>query len=770
MGSTNEETQAKKRLRARQSCDSCRQRKTRCNADDTFPCSTCTSLGVDCHLSKRRKRGPMPAAYVEALEDRIKRLEQTLSHHGMSECSDTGGDGQQASLSSSSSPSSSRSASSSPAAANATEILSHYNTTLYIGRSSGYYTLDQEAFATDRRRDTDCEVEKAGNDEQDDHLLLTSEQPSSDPAPSRRSGEKGGSIPSCRQRRFEPFKDIPNMTVGLADALIELYFRYIHPTAPFINKIAFLEQYYFQNPQLPDKYLLYSVCSVAGKYLAKEKEMLAKHNISVETMYALNQQLYARAEKVLETVFRRSSINTVSALILLASFSPTNDQAEQDDDRLQWFMVGTAQDLGLHRSSTRWRLPEHEIELRRRVWYSVYGVDREMSASLGRPLTILDGDFDVEMPSPYEIGSSYDRDTRDVDDDEPVPKILLEAERDLQEKRPIYGIFSYYIPCSRMFGRVLGELYSTNVPSIEVAKKLSDEVDVLSERTSKDLSAVTTHDLDPANFEFMIAYHQFLKLIIHRCFISDRDVNNIDFALHSLSVCTLSAISIIDSVEKMEAIGPSSMPWSYISYVIFQTAIIFLFHAKSDNNFLRQLGARNLARCANIYLNDEELRDSRPAKMLMSLAAKYSVAMESSSNDPEVLATTTQQDHALLESAAASAANASGQHESAPPAINQNLPPNATSDMPYSAPPAMSMQTYPSYAPSPLATMDSSQQQPPSSVMVSTQHQPPMHLTAVPTDEFNTIDVQFDAAGLSSELALWEFPTAMTWNEWDPYL
>lgn len=64
--------------------------------------------------------------------------------------------------------------------------------------------------------------------------------------------------------------------------------------------------------------------------------MLAKHNISVETMYALNQQLYARAEKVLETVFRRSSINTVSALILLASFSPTNDQAEQDDDRLQW--------------------------------------------------------------------------------------------------------------------------------------------------------------------------------------------------------------------------------------------------------------------------------------------------------------------------------------------------------------------------------------------------------------------------------------------------
>lgn len=389
-----------------------------------------------------------------------------------------------------------------------------------------------------------------------------------------------------------------------------------------------------------------------------------------------------------------------------------------------------------------------------------------MSAALGRPLTIVDGDFDVEIPSPYEIGSSYDGNTRDVDEDEPVPELLLQAERDLQEKRPIYGVFSYYIPCSRMFGRVLGELYSTSVPSIEVAKKLSDEVDILSERTTKELSALTTHELDPLDYEFMLSYHQFLKLIIHRCFISDRDVSNIDFALHSLSVCTLSAISIIDCVEKMEAIGPSSMPWKYISYVIFQTAIIFLFHAKSENNFLRQLGARNLARCANIYLNDEELRDSRPAKMLMSLAAKYSVAMESSSSDPNSLATAIQHDQSLLESAAS---NASEQHESVP-AIHQNLSTSTTNDMAYSTS-AMPMQTYSSYPPrSPLEAMDSNQQQPPSSVMVATQHQPQMHLTAVPTDEFNTVDVQFDAAGLSSELALWEFPTAVTWNEWDPYL
>lgn len=51
---------------------------------------------------------------------------------------------------------------------------------------------------------------------------------------------------------------------------------------------------------------------------------------------------------------------------------------------------------------------------------------------------------------------------------------------------------------------------------------------------------------------------------------------------------------------------------------------------------------------------------------------------------------------------------------------------------------------------------------------VNSMPQQSMHMTpgtAVPMS-----DVQFDIAGLSSELALWEFPTAITWNEWNPYL
>mgnify|MGYP000359618012 CR=1 FL=1 len=56
-------------------------------------------------------------------------------------------------------------------------------------------------------------------------------------------------------------------------------------------------------------------------------------------------------------------------------------------------------DLGLHRNLTHLGLSYHELEIRRRVWWNVYILDRMLSVSLGRPLGIEDGSVDQEMPS-----------------------------------------------------------------------------------------------------------------------------------------------------------------------------------------------------------------------------------------------------------------------------------------------------------------------------------------------------------------------------------
>jgi hypothetical protein len=114
---------------------------------------------------------------------------------------------------------------------------------------------------------------------------------------------------------------------------------------------------------------------------------------------------------------------------------------ESDVESMQWYTLGKAirmaQDLGLHRSCSSWSLPSSEIETRHRVFYSLYVFDRLMSARAGKPLTILDRDFDTDLPVPYEVL------------DKTGPK-----------GPPIYRSFICLIQLAEILGRILKALYA----------------------------------------------------------------------------------------------------------------------------------------------------------------------------------------------------------------------------------------------------------------------------------------------------------------------
>lgn len=139
-----------------------------------------------------------------------------------------------------------------------------------------------------------------------------------------------------------------------------------------------------------------------------------------------------------------------------------------------------AQDLGLHRSSSGWHIPAPEMELRRRIWYVTYLLDRwvslklegrgikkttycyaifveKVAAELGRPITIVDGEFDVEPPSVYEVRSCHQK---DFSERPFVPDILLQADLDVRRKTPVYSQFRHSLLLGQIFGQVLSGLYS----------------------------------------------------------------------------------------------------------------------------------------------------------------------------------------------------------------------------------------------------------------------------------------------------------------------
>ncbi|KAI8142001.1 hypothetical protein BJV82DRAFT_156716 [Fennellomyces sp. T-0311] len=65
-----------KRTRAKHCCDSCRERRIRCNAESVQPCHGCRKFGVECNFSKDCKPS---AKYIRSVESRILHLESVLN-------------------------------------------------------------------------------------------------------------------------------------------------------------------------------------------------------------------------------------------------------------------------------------------------------------------------------------------------------------------------------------------------------------------------------------------------------------------------------------------------------------------------------------------------------------------------------------------------------------------------------------------------------------------------------------------------------------------
>ncbi|KAG0151788.1 hypothetical protein CROQUDRAFT_667781 [Cronartium quercuum f. sp. fusiforme G11] len=94
----------------------------------------------------------------------------------------------------------------------------------------------------------------------------------------------------------------------------------------------------------------------------------------------------------------QSNITTIQALLFLAMYSFRSEKGLS-----AWHLSGlamrTAVELGLHRKTPENKLLDPFMEeTRKRVWWSVYCLERTMALQLGRPIAIQDTDIDIELP------------------------------------------------------------------------------------------------------------------------------------------------------------------------------------------------------------------------------------------------------------------------------------------------------------------------------------------------------------------------------------
>ncbi|KAJ9143868.1 Aldolase-type TIM barrel [Pleurostoma richardsiae] len=184
--------------------------------------------------------------------------------------------------------------------------------------------------------------------------------------------------------------------------LIQLYARFVDPYFPVLSR--------HQIPDSPDELsnmslaLLTAICATALPFLMYDEKLvhLLLHPPSSEQLYrlcwlGLSQELHA------------PSLTTVQAGLLLLQRLPTNYYLS--DTAFTWSLISSTlaagQTIGLHRDPSTWNsVPLWERRLRRRLWWSLWTMEKWIAVARGMPSHLHDEDYDVLDLRPDDIDDS----------------------------------------------------------------------------------------------------------------------------------------------------------------------------------------------------------------------------------------------------------------------------------------------------------------------------------------------------------------------------
>ncbi|KAJ5502096.1 hypothetical protein N7463_004970, partial [Penicillium fimorum] len=178
--------------------------------------------------------------------------------------------------------------------------------------------------------------------------------------------------------------------------LVDFYFAHSHTLYPILKRSEVMDtlERVCQNPQnlatqAPiDVFRIWMVLAIGST--AYSSVTLTEESESM--------LFYNNALQYSEQALGSDEMSALEAIMLQVSFSFFNQLGPNT-----WFLVGTAARLalgmGLHAASSYRKFPLDVQQRRKRIFFSIYMMDRVVSITLGRPFAIHDDDIDV---TPFE--------------------------------------------------------------------------------------------------------------------------------------------------------------------------------------------------------------------------------------------------------------------------------------------------------------------------------------------------------------------------------
>ncbi|KAI9765124.1 MAG: Fungal specific transcription factor [Geoglossum simile] len=224
---------------------------------------------------------------------------------------------------------------------------------------------------------------------------------------------------------------IESVVAPHGQALINLYFRIIHPSFPILHKKVYLEKYSRTHREFSPP-LLAAVYILVLNWWSYSSDLASLPKPDVKELERL-------ALKTINDVIHRPKLSTVQAGLLLLQ------RPEGDSWALTAQLVAIGQELGLHLDCSKWKIPDWERGLRKRLAWALFMQDKWGALTHGRPSHIVRSNWAVRPV----VKEDFPENAADEDDEEGS----TEVEKGMM-------LFSQMISLTEILSEVLETFYT----------------------------------------------------------------------------------------------------------------------------------------------------------------------------------------------------------------------------------------------------------------------------------------------------------------------
>ncbi|KAK7186024.1 fungal specific transcription factor domain-containing protein [Paraphaeosphaeria sporulosa] len=560
------------RKRAAEACAFCRRRKIKCSSERPT-CAACKTHGTTCsyeNADDARQPKSAPRDYTPGhLSDAVTASASThplavpvrerLSHHSVER--------------------------ETPPSNSVSRIVTANGMSSYHGRTSTLFDENADRSTVERR-----------------------------PSMPEEWVEKGLLAEATRQRQLEDFHfrnktlDFDGVEPELGMHLLSLHWNRQHHSFLITYRPAFMRDMasggkgpYFS------KLLLNAIYFGASKFSPRHEEVRRVPNDVRTAGWKFRQ----RVRELLGEALEKCEITTIQALLVM-----TNSLFALGDERsAAWVYAGIAfrmiVDLGLHvdtlalaSTGTR-KISDEDYEIRRRVFWAAFVVDKIQSLYQGRPVSIKESDTLV----PIKFLDSYE-------ELEQWAPFAYSAQSSAYLGSPAYSVSTFRQLCmlSIILEDILSSIY-TERSHVTSPGDLSSKLQNIHEKLTSWRSSLPTHlafdtaktsAIPPPHVLSLHAMYNVLTILLHRPFVTDGHLYNTSRAIsiNSFMICATAADSIVlllRAYDKAFSVGRAPYLISYATYVA-ATIHVRIAAKRGASSHARS----NLEACLDVFRKNEE--------------------------------------------------------------------------------------------------------------------------------------------------------------------